>query len=141
MERFTSTADFVLLLSALGSAVLAWIRLIRPWVRTRASERDAINDVLIGRPAVPANPITGDPAQPAKPAIGQQVADMAVVLNEVHHEPAPQRRLQHERRAGPHREGRGRPARRTRADPPAPRSRRACGSTTRTNASSASKAC
>lgn len=85
--------EWLVLISTVGMAAIAWAKLIHPRLRRRAATRAAANEVLLGRPAVPRNPITGAPAQPAKPAIGQLVADLAVVvdgivqmLNEVHHE-------------------------------------------------------
>ncbi|XBB66876.1 hypothetical protein ABFU82_22630 [Nocardioides sp. WV_118_6] len=74
-------------------AAIAWAKIVHPRVKHRAATRAAANEVLLGRPAVPANRITGAPAEPAKPAIGQLFADLAAVvdeivimLNEVHHE-------------------------------------------------------
>jgi hypothetical protein len=96
MQSLRSTLDLLLLLSALGTAALAWIKLVRPRVQARAAERAAVNEVLLGAPAVPANPITGAPARPKVPAIGQQVADLrdvvdalAEVLEQVRHEVHP----------------------------------------------------
>lgn len=86
MGGFASGLDVLLAVIAVGTAVVSWFRWVRPRIRARRDEREATNEVLLGRPAVPANPITGAPAQPEKPAIGKQVADMAALLVEVHHE-------------------------------------------------------
>lgn len=71
-----STIELMLGLIALIAAVFGWYRKVRPWLQERADTRAAVNEVLLGRPAVPANPITGAKAQDAKPSIGQLVTEM-----------------------------------------------------------------
>lgn len=90
---FRGGLELLVLLSTAGMAAIAWAKIAHPRVKHRAATRAAANEVLLGRPAVPANKITGAPAEPAKPAIGQLFADLAAVvdgivimLNEVHHE-------------------------------------------------------
>lgn len=68
--------ELVLGLIAIGAAVAGWFRWglpkYRSWRDRKASERELWH----GRPAIPANPITGAPPQPAKPSIGQLVAEI-----------------------------------------------------------------
>ncbi|WP_460792440.1 hypothetical protein [Nocardioides maradonensis] len=74
--------DTIISLITLAGIALGWWRWARPRVKARADERKATNEVLLGRDAIPANPITGEPAQPAKPSIGQQVADQGRAISE-----------------------------------------------------------
>lgn len=79
MAGISEHLELFLTLIGAATAVLGWWRWLRPKLKARAAERDAINEVLLGRPAVAANPITGAPAQPERRPIGQLVAD-------IHHE-------------------------------------------------------
>jgi hypothetical protein len=73
-----------------GGGVARWVvRKELPRRRQRRAEQVAINEVLLGRPAIPANTITGAPAQPAVPSIGQQVAAMRERVEDIHHEVHP----------------------------------------------------
>lgn len=61
----------------------AWWRWALPRLRNRRAERQAINAVLVGRPAVPANPITGEPAQEAIPGLGDRINTMQASIGEL----------------------------------------------------------
>lgn len=61
----------------------------RPWLKQFIYEQRSMRDVLLGTAAVPENPITGAAAVPAVKPLGQQVAEMAALLLEVHHEVHP----------------------------------------------------
>lgn len=96
-------AELLLLLSGVGTAVVAWVKLVQPKLRQRHAARAAAakrqadaNQVLLGADPVPANPITGAPAKGAIPAIGKQMVDLrevvdalAVMLEQVRHEVHP----------------------------------------------------
>lgn len=92
MDAVESASDLVALsigvATLLGSAYSAkrwgWPLLLQR--RERARSVDA---VLLGRPAIPANMITGEPAYEALPSIGQQVADLTRLVEGIHHEMHP----------------------------------------------------
>lgn len=93
LEHLSEPVDVTLSVIALVSAVLGWFRWIRPRLRARLERQRSIDEVLLGRDAIPANSITGAAAQPAKPSIGQQVTAQAEMLDalgklvaEIHHE-------------------------------------------------------
>lgn len=69
-------------LIALGTAVVGWFRWGRPRWQAWTQRRKDKDTVLLGRPAVPANLITGAPAREAIPSIGQQ---MTFVLKQLEH--------------------------------------------------------
>lgn len=76
LEEIIRTIVAAISIATTGLVCWHWVR---PRVRARRLERESIATVLLGRPAVPANPITGATAVPAVPSIGQLVAD-------IHHE-------------------------------------------------------
>ena len=92
----TALKDYIgiaLGLIALGTAIAGWIRWGRPRWKATVQRRKDKDTVLLGREAVPANPITGAPAQDAIPSIGQQMAfvleqlqSVMKLANEMHHE-------------------------------------------------------
>lgn len=62
---------------ALAAAIVGVWRKVLPRLRKRAAEREAINAVLLGRPAVPRNRITGEQALPGIPSIGQRMSEIS----------------------------------------------------------------
>lgn len=92
--------DLILGLLALISASYGCWRWATPRIKDRRAVRVAVNTVLVGRPATPFNPITGQPAEPAVPGLGerlirmqdsidalqQQSSEQMAKLHEVEHE-------------------------------------------------------
>jgi hypothetical protein len=72
----------------IGAAFSGW-RWGRPWLKQFIHEQKSMREVLLGRDEIPANKITGAEAVPAVKPLGQQVAEMAALLLEVHHEVHP----------------------------------------------------
>lgn len=72
---FTEHVELALALAGLCTAVYGLWRWARPRIEEERAERKAMRQVLIGKPAVPANPITGEPAQDEIPSIGAQMTE------------------------------------------------------------------
>lgn len=73
----SETVDWLALLALLASvagSLYALYRWAAPRIEQRIEDRLALRELLFGRPAEPANPITGAPAQPAVLGIGPTVA-------------------------------------------------------------------
>jgi hypothetical protein len=73
----TVGAAFVILGSIVG-----WWRGILPKLRESKHERKSIAHALLGRPAIPANPITGEDARPAILPLGQQVMELRELIDQ-----------------------------------------------------------
>ena len=86
MQLVSEVVALVLGFIALGSAVVGWIRWIRPRVKQRQAERaedrqrQRDRDVVIfGRSAVPPNPYTGEEGQ-------EEIRPLVQIVREIHHE-------------------------------------------------------
>lgn len=90
MTESLLTADALVKLAlgviALGVIVTGWFKVGLPALRDRRHRDRSVDDVMIGRPEIPANPITGEPARPEILPIGVRLDQLGTLLLEIHHE-------------------------------------------------------
>ncbi|WP_300680770.1 hypothetical protein [Nocardioides sp.] len=72
--------DLALAIAAVGALIAGWARWVRPRLAAKRDRDESVQTVLLGRPAVPANAITGADPQPAIPSIGSQVATLSDIV-------------------------------------------------------------
>lgn len=77
MNLLPEGVNFALALSALiGVALGVWRKGV-PWAQARALRQRSIDEVILGRAEIPANPITGEQARKAIPALGDRLDQLS----------------------------------------------------------------
>lgn len=89
MQQTTATLTIVLGLVSIAGAIAGAVRWGYPRYVARRARHRSLDVAFMGRPAIPANPITGEPEQPEILPLGQQVADLRTVMDQVHHQVHP----------------------------------------------------
>jgi small-conductance mechanosensitive channel len=69
--------NFALGLSGLAGVVFGVWRKGVPWARARALRQRSMDEVILGRPEIPGNPITGEPARKAIPPLGDRLDQLS----------------------------------------------------------------
>lgn len=76
LPMLNSVVELLLGLLGLAAAAAGWLRWGWPRYKQHREEKASLHELWHGRPAVPANLLTGAKAEPAKPSIGQLVAEI-----------------------------------------------------------------
>lgn len=79
MDLLNNTLALIVLASAAATAVVTWVKWIRPWVRGLRADWIAGRDTLVGRAPV-VDSITGKELAPAVPGIGQRIGSLETAI-------------------------------------------------------------
>ncbi len=78
-DYYDDLTAFAVAVGLLGGG-LGWWRRGLPRLRQRLARERALDDLLFGRAAVPANPLTGEPARPELKPLGERVGTIEHLL-------------------------------------------------------------